>query len=92
MQIAPITSPPLHSQPGRDSPEWAAAKAFETQFLAEMLKYTGLGDTHTDMGGGLGEAQISSLMVEKQAERIVDAGGIGIAETVWHALMEKADD
>ena len=38
-----------------------AADAFETHFLAEMLKSAGLGQARESFGGGVGEEQFGSL-------------------------------
>ncbi len=66
----------------------AAAVELEATFLAEMLKSAGLGDTGGGFGGGPGEAQFSSLLVREQANQIARAGGVGLAETFFHALKE----
>ena len=68
------------------------AKELETNFLAEMLKSTGFGKTSESFGGGAGEDQFSSFLRLEQARAMVDAGGIGLAETFYHALKETSDD
>ncbi|HBG98194.1 MAG: rod-binding protein [Rhodobacteraceae bacterium] len=72
----------------------AAAEAFEATFLAQMLDHAGLGRTPGAFGGGSGEGQFASFLVEAQAERLVAAGGIGLADVVFAALrdQEGADD
>ncbi|THH35322.1 chemotaxis protein chel [Aliishimia ponticola] len=66
-----------------------AAEKLEATFLAEMLKSAGLGQTPSAFGGGAGEDQFSSFLVQAQAEAMVEAGGIGLAETIFDALKER---
>jgi Rod binding domain-containing protein len=68
-----------------------AARALEAGFLAEMLKAAGLGKTGSEFGGGAGEDQFASLLVDEQARQMVEAGGIGLAETLFESLKEKTD-
>lgn len=69
-----------------------AAKELETQFLAEMLKAAGFGKERSDMGGGVGEQQFSSFLVDTQAEQLVKAGGLGLTETFVRALTENSHE
>ena len=68
------------------------ARAFEASFLAEMLKSAGLGHTPDSFGGGIGEEQVASMLRRQQARALVDAGGIGLSETIFTALKERLDD
>ncbi len=65
-----------------------AATDLEAAFLAEMLKSTGLGESRETFGGGSGEDQFGSFLIRAQAEEIARAGGIGLAESLYHALLE----
>ncbi|MEO0939523.1 MAG: rod-binding protein [Pseudomonadota bacterium] len=69
-----------------------AAKKLEATFLAEMLKSAGLGQSRERFGGGAGEDQFASFLVQAQAEKMVDAGGIGLAETLFQSLKERDRD
>ena len=68
-----------------------AATGLEARFLAEMLKSAGMEQTRSAFGGGAGEDQFASFLVQEQANRIVQAGGIGLAETIFNALKESMD-
>ena len=68
-----------------------AAMQLETLFLAEMLKSAGLGAQPTTFGGGAGEEQFTSFLIDAQAREMAAAGGIGLAETLFRALFEKSD-
>ncbi|MGZ2259737.1 rod-binding protein [Roseobacter sp. A03A-229] len=68
------------------------AQKLEASFLAEMLKSAGLGKTSEHFGGGSGEDQFSSFMVQEQAMQMVKAGGIGLSESLFQALKEKQND
>ena len=93
--IDPATSPgPATSQPGttrRDIALRRAAQELESGFLAEMLKHAGLGKARDAFGGGPGEDQFASFLTRAQADAIVAGGGIGLAESLYHALKETPD-
>ena len=57
-----------------------------------MLQAAGLGDTSETFGGGAGEDQFSSFLVQAQAEEMVKSGGIGLAEAIFDALKERQQD
>lgn len=65
-----------------------ASEQLEAQFLAEMLKSTGLEGAEGAFGGGEGEEQFQSFLREAQAERMVAGGGIGLAEHIFKALTK----
>lgn len=66
-----------------------AALELEASFLAEMLKSAGLGDTSEAFGGGTGEEQFSSFLLQAQAREIAKSGGIGLSEIFFNALLEQ---
>lgn len=66
-----------------------AAQKLEASFLSEMLKSAGVGKASEAFGGGIGEEQFASFLRDAQAEQMVRAGGIGLAEMLFHALKEK---
>jgi flagellar protein FlgJ len=80
------------SPPSRDSALMEAAQDLEAAFLAEMLQSAGLGQTSESFGGGAGEDQFSSFLIQEQAKHIVKAGGIGLAESLFEALKEQTHD
>ncbi len=84
--IRPLSAP---AQSAHDKRMMETAKELEASFLAEMLKSAGLGKTREGFGGGIGEDQFSSLLVREQARAMVEAGGIGLAQTVFEALKAR---
>ena len=68
-----------------------AAQKLEASFLAEMLKAAGFGEARSSFGGGAGEEHFSSFLVDAQAEMMVQAGGIGLAEQLFEALKARTD-
>jgi Rod binding domain-containing protein len=66
----------------------AAANELEATFLAEMLKSAGFGQSRDSFGGGSGEDQFASFLVLEQAKAMVEAGGIGLSESLFNALKE----
>jgi Rod binding domain-containing protein len=67
------------------------ANDLEASFLAEMLKSAGLGKSSGHFGGGAGEDQFGSFLVQEQAKLMVRAGGIGLSEALFETLKEKND-
>jgi len=55
------------------------------------LKSAGFGDTRSEFGGGSGEDQFSSFLVQAQAREMARAGGIGLAESLFQAMKETND-
>lgn len=78
--------------PSQDKALRDAARELEANFLAEMLKSAGIGKTPEAFGGGAGEDQFASFMRLEQARQMADNGGIGLAESLYHALKERMDD
>jgi Rod binding domain-containing protein len=68
-----------------------AAEKLESTFLAEMLKSAGFGKPRESFGGGTGEDQFGSFLRQAQADEIVKAGGIGLAERLFESLKERAN-
>lgn len=83
----PAVPPPRH--PDRDHALRAAAQQLEAGFLAEMLKATGIGKPSEGFGGGTGEAQFSSFLVQTYADRLAEAGGVGLAEQIFQSLKDR---
>lgn len=91
MTNIPILPPP---RPAPNLPDYVrtdarlheAAVQLEATFLAEMLKSAGFGETSASFGGGIGEDQFASFLVQAQAEALADAGGIGLAQSLFEAL------
>lgn len=68
----------------------ATAVQLEARFLSEMLKHAGLDGPQSDFSGGSGEDQFGSFLRDAQAMRMAQAGGIGLAETIFRALQARA--
>ena len=67
------------------------AEQFESAFLAEMLRHAGVSRSRDAFGGGAGEEAFSGYLADAYARQLVDSGGIGLAEHIFHALA-RADD
>lgn len=68
-----------------------AAQALEAGFLTVMLQSAGVGAPRESMGGGIGEAQFASFLTEAHARSLVERGGIGLAESLYRALVARVD-
>lgn len=84
-RISTPASPPLQ----QDNSLRDAAQKLEATFLAEMLKAAGLGQSRESFGGGAGEDQFASFLVQEQAMAMVRAGGLGLSESIYEALKER---
>ena len=68
-----------------------SAEALEAAVLAEMLKSAGaFRPTEGPGSGGEGEAQFASFLADEQARAMVARGGIGLADSIEHALRLRA--
>lgn len=81
--------PQQRALPMQDDALMKAAQDLEASFLAEMLKSAGLGETPEAFGGGAGEDQFASFLRLEQARAMVEAGGIGLAQSLFEALKER---
>jgi Rod binding domain-containing protein len=68
----------------------ALSVELEATFLTEMLKHSGLGEAQKAFGGGIGEEQFTSMRLQQTAQQITKAGGIGLAESIFQSLLERA--
>ena len=94
MDLPPITARPTALAPQRaeDAREAAArrtAQDFESAFLAEMLKHTGINRTPETGGGGAGEDAFASFLTGEYARLLAERGGIGLAEQIFNAIHQK---
>lgn len=90
--MTPI-GPATQTTTGRPDPKLLAlSQELESQFLAEMLKSASLGKARDAFGGGAGESQFSSFLVNEYASATAKAGGIGLAEVIYNALIKKQID
>lgn len=65
------------------------SEKLEAAFLSEMLKGAGLGARKGAFGGGVGEDQFASMLRERQAQLVVETGGIGLAEQLFQTLLTR---
>ncbi len=80
---------PAASQATAESPLRRQAEAFETVFLAEMLRSGGLGRMGTGLEGGLQESPFEVFWNEALAKALMAAGGLGLSERIEHALAAR---
>lgn len=81
--------PPGGGTSAREAVLRARAQELEAAFLSEMLGHAGLGSGDGTFGGGIGEEQFASFLRDEQAKAMVKAGGIGLAESIFHALAKQ---
>ena len=66
-----------------------ASQAFETVFLAEMLKHAGLGRMPEGLNGGVGEAAFSGLLTWEYAAEIARTGRTGLGDRIAESLRQR---
>lgn len=64
------------------------AQEFESVFIAEMLKHTGLDKAITSDSGFGGDA-FAGMLVQTYAEELSQKGGFGIAEQIYRQLKDQ---
>lgn len=89
--IGPISTTPLGQNPAAKEALHVQAKALEAAFLSEMLGYAGFGAARESFGGGIGEEQFGSFLREEQAKALENRGGIGLAESLFRAMLGAND-
>lgn len=77
------------SAPDRQDPLRAAAARLEASFLSEMLKAAKVGEPRGGFSGGIGEEQFASMLRERIAQQMTDAGGIGLGQRLFEALKVR---
>lgn len=94
MQIDAVSATSPDRLPGPSAPDTVALRAvaqdLEAAFLSEMLKHSGLGSAGGP-GGGPGTDQFASLLRNEQARLFAERGGIGLAESIFRALVARSD-
>jgi hypothetical protein len=70
----------------------AVSEQLEAQFLSIMLDAAGLGAPREAFGGGEGESQFSSFLTAEYADATVRAGGVGLSEAIYNALVTAKED
>lgn len=68
------------------------AEAFEASFLSQMMRpmFEGL-STEAPFGGGEAEATWRSFLLDAMAKQTVQAGGIGLTNTVMAEMLKMQE-
>lgn len=69
-----------------DDPLWSAAQKIESQFIAEMLRTSGVGKP-SDFFSSTGEEQFQSILTHAQADALTQMQGFGLTEQIFNALV-----
>lgn len=67
-----------------------AALKLEATFLSEMLKAAGFDKYAASTDGGSGQDQFASFLRDAQAEQMAQNGGIGLAQSLFNAMLKVA--
>ena len=89
--VSPV-SPPTALPPDKVSRLREAAQEMEASFLSEMLKAAKFGEPRKAFGGGIGEEQFASFFRGEISKKMAAAGGIGLSEQIFQALIARESD
>jgi Rod binding domain-containing protein len=91
MDLSAITGGQAFVGPESEKAMRSAAQELEATFLAEMLKSAGMASPRESFGGGIGEEQFSSFLLQEESRAMVKAGGIGLAESIFKAMKDATE-
>lgn len=86
MEMSLTTLQPTARQHPEEAKLRQLSQDMEAAFLSEMLKHAGFGKASETMGGGIGEDQFSSFLIQEHAQALAKSGGIGLAEQIFRSL------
>jgi len=78
------------SAPANEAALRVQARRFEAAFLAEMLRHTGVARMPESFNGGAGEQAFAGSLIQAYADRIVERGGLGLADQIYTALKARS--
>lgn len=82
------TPTPLNESSVKEARARETSIKLEATFLSEMLKSAGFGLQKNSFSGSAGEDQFASFQRQAIAENMARAGGIGLSEHFFNAIME----
>ena len=88
-KLAPLTPAERAAIP---APMRRAAQAFESQAFANLLRpaFDAVDPSKGRFGGGAGEAQFRSMLLDEYARRAVAAGqGLGLADPILREMLRR---
>lgn len=86
LRVGPTNAP---LGPVQDAALRQAAEAFESVFISEMLKHTGIADATGPFSAGFGEETFRHLLIREYSNEISAAGGFGLADKIYEELRGK---
>ena len=89
--VPPHPAPPPSQGRSRKNSVWMISwsRQIAGSELCSGDVQTGLGKAPEGFGGGVGEDQITSYLNQLRAEQMVEAGGIGLAESIFEDLKKQ---
>ena len=91
MKLEPAAPRLPPKTPDQDKAMRRASEELEATFLAEMLKPMGAGASRDTLGGGIGEEQFSSFLLQEESRAMVRSGGIGLAESIFQSMKKSTE-
>ncbi len=89
----PVARPEVPQTAPRDAKAWAAAQAFESFFLGQVMNAMSAGlKTDGPFDAGPSEGAWRSMLNEKVGEAIAQSGGVGIADHVYKQMLMMQEE
>jgi len=89
----PVSRPDGPQTMPRDANAWAAAQAFESFFLGQVMNAMSAGIKNDGpFGGGPSEGAWRGMLNEKVGEAVAQSGGVGIADHVYQQMLKMQED
>ncbi|GBR11289.1 rod-binding protein [Acetobacter oeni] len=69
---------------------WKTASDFEAMAIGQLLQpmFDTVDLSKTPFGGGVGESTFKPMMVEEMAKQMESKGGLGLAKSIYHKMLE----
>ena len=89
----PVARPEAAQTAPREPRAWAAAQAFESFFLGQVMNAMSAGlKTDGPFSGGPSEGAWRSILNDKVGEAITQSGGVGIADHVYNQMLKMQEE
>lgn len=86
--VAPTTAPPSPEEMQTRARIAETAKQFEANIMSSLMQAMFEGVDAGAFGGGHGEEQFKSVLVDAFARQTVKAGGMGVADQVAREMLK----
>ncbi|NHO31045.1 rod-binding protein [Acetobacter fallax] len=85
-----VTSSDTSTDTSVDPKIWKTASDFESMAIGQLLQpmFDTVDLSKGPFGGGVGESTFKPMMVDEMAKQIEGNGGLGLAKSIYHQMLE----